>query len=279
MVSSPLRSKSACHARSVSLPSRPYPLIPQVNDHLSLVGDGLSSLEDMYDCLDDWLLLSHTQQVIAQQRHEKWVEEVLDGYLRLLDVCTATKDVSSQTKQDVQGLLSVLRRRRETNDFSGYLASRKKAKKAIQKSLKDLKGIKSKGLASDKDCKNLEIVGLLNEVEAATIGVFESLLSYVAGTKVQSRLGGFSLISKLMHHKSVASQDEESTNDFEKFDGALQSLIGCRTSKTDSATHVENFQNQLGKMEMSIQELEEGLECLFRRLIKTRVSLLNILNH
>ncbi|KAL7237285.1 hypothetical protein ACSBR2_003553 [Camellia fascicularis] len=150
MASSPLRSKLIYHARSVSLPSRPHPLIPQVNEHLSSVGNKLSSLKDM-----------------------------------LLDVCAAAKDVSSQTKQDVQGLLSVLRRRRETNYFSGYLASRMKAKKAIQKSLKDLKSIKSKntGLASDKDCKTLEIVVLLNEVEATTVGVFESLLSYVAGTK------------------------------------------------------------------------------------------------
>ncbi|CAL5341358.1 unnamed protein product [Camellia sinensis] len=279
MASSPLRSKLIYHARSVSLPSRPHPLIPQVNEHLSSVGNKLSSLKDMYNCLDDLLLLPRTQKVFAQLCHEKWVEEALDGYLRLLDVCAAAKDVSSQTKQDVQGLLSVLRRRRETNYFSGYLASRMKAKKAIQKSLKDLKSIKSKntGLASDKDCKTLEIVVLLNEVEAATVGVFESLLSYVAGTKMQSRLGGFSLVSKLMHRKGV--DEETNTNEFEKFDDVLQTLTDHRTSKTDSIIHIESLRNQLGEMELSIQELEKGLESLFRRLIKTRVSLLNILNH
>jgi len=37
--------------------------------------------------------------------------------------------------------------------------------------------------------------------------------------------------------------------------------------------------NLLGKLEPIFQDLEEGLECLFRGLIKTRVSLLNILNH
>ncbi|GMP64418.1 hypothetical protein CsSME_00025708 [Camellia sinensis var. sinensis] len=258
MASSPLRSKLIYHARSVSLPSRPHPLIPQVNEHLSSVDNKLSSLKDMYNCLDDLLLLPHTQKVFAQLCHEKWVEEALDGYLRLLDVCAAAKDVSSQTKQDVQGLLSVLRRRRETNYFSGYLASRMKAKKAIQKSLKDLKSIKSKNTA-------------------ATVGVFESLLSYVAGTKMQSRLGGFSLVSKLMHRKGV--DEETNTNEFEKFDDVLQTLTDHRTSKTDSIIHIESLRNQLGEMELSIQELEKGLESLFRRLIKTRVSLLNILNH
>ncbi|GMY33275.1 hypothetical protein FCV25MIE_28517 [Fagus crenata] len=34
----------------------------------------------------------------------------------------------------------------------------------------------------------------------------------------------------------------------------------------------------LGKLESNIQDLEEVLECLSRRLLKTRVSLLNILN-
>ncbi|KAL0351662.1 UNVERIFIED_CONTAM: hypothetical protein Scaly_1554900 [Sesamum calycinum] len=36
---------------------------------------------------------------------------------------------------------------------------------------------------------------------------------------------------------------------------------------------------QLKSAEMSIQELEEGLEALFRSLVKTRVSLLNVLSH
>ncbi|KAL7237286.1 hypothetical protein ACSBR2_003554 [Camellia fascicularis] len=100
--------------------------------------------------------------------------------------------------------------------------------------------------------------------------------------EVQSRLGGIYLVSKLMNRKSVALLDEKTnnaTNDFEKFDGVLQSLIGHKTSKNDNVIHVANLQNQLGKMELSIQDLEEELECLFRHLIKTRVSLFNILNH
>ncbi|KAL0325989.1 UNVERIFIED_CONTAM: hypothetical protein Sradi_5168200 [Sesamum radiatum] len=36
---------------------------------------------------------------------------------------------------------------------------------------------------------------------------------------------------------------------------------------------------QLKSAEMSIQELEEGVEALFRSLVKTRVSLLNVLSH
>ncbi|KAG5547559.1 hypothetical protein RHGRI_013297 [Rhododendron griersonianum] len=274
MASSPLRLKSFSHTRSVSLPSRLHPTIPHDDEHLRLSG-----LENMYDRLDDFLQLPHTQQAFAQQRHEKWVEVVLEKYLGLLDGCATAKDVSSQTRQDLQGLLSTLRRRREANDFSKYLNSKKKTKKSIQKSLKDLKSIKTKHTVEALG-KSQEILDLLNEVEAATVGAFETLLSYISGTKAESRLSGFSLASKLMHRKSVASKDEETnTNMFEKFDVLLHSLNNHKTSKSDNTVHVENVQNLLGKMELSIQEVEEELECLFRRLIKTRVTLLNILNH
>ncbi|KAH7851134.1 hypothetical protein Vadar_007700 [Vaccinium darrowii] len=272
MASSPIRSKSNYHARSGSLPSRLHPIVPHVDDHLRLSG-----LENMYDRLDDLLLLPHTQQAFAQQHHEKWVEVVLEKYLRLLDVCATAKDVTSQTKQDLQGLLSIIRRR-EANDFSGFLNLRKKAKRVIQKSLKDLKIIKTKQVIALG--KSREILDSLNEVEAATIGVFESLLSDISGTKPESRLSGFSLASKLIHRKTVASKNEETnTNVFKKFNAALHSLNNHTTRKSDNTVCIENVPNQLWKMELSIQEIEEGLECLFRRLIKTRVTLLNILNH
>ncbi|KAI8553942.1 hypothetical protein RHMOL_Rhmol05G0056100 [Rhododendron molle] len=278
MSSSPLRSKSNYHARSVSWPSRPHPLIPHVDESLKLSG-----LQNMFDRLDNLLLLPHTQQAFSQQRHGTWAEAVLEKYLRLLDICAAAKGVSTQTKQDVQNLLSILRRRRYTNDFAGYVSSRKKAKKIIQKSLKDLKSIKNlKSVKSnttivsfDKSHEISEIISLLNEVEAATVLEFESLLSYIAGKKVESRVSGFSLVSKLMRRKSIASNEEETnSNAFENFDDALCSL-NSRSHKTDGVIHMENVQNQLGKMESSIQDIEEGLECMFRRLIRARVSLLN----
>ena len=80
----------------------------------------------MYDCVDDLILLPNTQQSFAQKQNDKWVEEVIDGYLHLLDLCAAAKDVSSQTKQDVQDLLSSFRRRRDGSELGGHLTSRKK---------------------------------------------------------------------------------------------------------------------------------------------------------
>lgn len=66
--------------------------------------------------------------------------------------------------------------------------------------------------------------------------------------------------------------------ELEKVDAALQSLIGHKKSKSDCLTNVEGVQNWLGKLETSIQDVEEGIENHFRCLLKTRVSLLNMIN-
>jgi hypothetical protein len=62
-------------------------------------------------------------------------------------------------------------------------------------------------------------------------------------------------------------------------DAALQSLISHKMSKSAYSVHIDNAQTWLGKLELNIRDLEEVLECLSRHIVKTRVSLLNILNH
>ncbi|KAK9287305.1 hypothetical protein L1049_015718 [Liquidambar formosana] len=294
MASSPLNPKTHYHARSISLPSRRHPLINQLDEHLcrlrsseatsslSSIGEKLSGLRDLYDCVDELLLLPLPQLVLAQERHEKWVDEVFDGSLRLLDVCGTTKDVLLQTKENAQELQSILRRRRGddsglANGVGEYLTSRKKAKKVIRKSLRDLK---SKCIFSplDKDHDTLAVVGMLREVEEATLTVLESFLSFIYGLKAQSKPSSWSLISKLLHSKRVVCEEYATEiNEFEVVDAALHTLVSDKTKSSN--VHAEKVQKELEKLESSIQDLEEGLEPLLRRLIKTRVSLLNILNH
>ncbi|KAK3219804.1 hypothetical protein Dsin_013774 [Dipteronia sinensis] len=117
------------------------------------------------------------------------------------------------------------------------------------------------------------MAGILKEVETFSLGVFESLLSFISGPKVQSKLSGWSLVSKLTHHKRVASEEGETeSNEFAKVDAALLSLIDHKICNAD-------VQNQLKNLELCIQDFDQGLESLYRRLIKTRVSLLNTLNN
>ncbi|KAL9391206.1 hypothetical protein Peur_015126 [Populus x canadensis] len=284
------------HTRSNSLPSRPHPLTSQINEHFSRLNSSqatssssssichkLCCLQDLHDCVDKLILLPLTQKSLAQEQNEKWVDDVLDGSLGVLDVCSMARDALLQTKECAQELQSIMRRRGNEIGFSGeiqtYSTSRKVVKKTIHKALRDLKDMGNKSSFSpfNKDHEAVAIVSMLKEVEAVTLIVLESLLALISGgSKAQSKLSGWSLVSKLMHPKRTACEAEEAeVNEFEKLDSALHFLIYKKTSKSDNTVPIENVQHQLKEFDLCIQELEEGLESLYRRLIKTRVSLLN----
>ncbi|OIT05279.1 hypothetical protein A4A49_65214, partial [Nicotiana attenuata] len=214
----------------------------------------LGDLENLFDYTEDLLQLPHNQQAISLHG-----DELLEGYIKVLDVCATTKDLLSNEKQNI---LSALHRRRNMDEISGYLTSRRKSKK-ILKSLKSM--IKENPCALNKP-EPLAVVGELQEVQSVTLGLFKSLLLYVNGTGSQS--SSWSLLSKIMPSKN----EELKANEFANVDADLCSLLS--QNKTGQ---YEELQNQLKEMEPTIEVLEDGLQCFFRRLIKTRVSLLNIL--
>ena len=295
-------SKSQYHVRSNSFPTRPHPLFQQCDEHLCRLAESdaklssfsvsqkLGDLEDLHDCVEKLFQLQLTQQAFVGGRGEKWVDELVDGSLRLLDMCSAAKDAVLHTKECAREVQSTMRRRRRAGadqvglacEVSKYFASRKVVKKAIRKALdgnNSKAALKSASLPSNKDSvETMALVGVVREVEALSVAVFESLLCFVSGSKAQARLSGWSLVSKLVHKRKISCEDEDQAvlNEFAKVDSALQSL---ETGKVDSAFDVEIVQSELQSLESCVQDFEERLERLFRRLIKIRVALLNILNY
>ncbi|XP_031250169.1 uncharacterized protein LOC116108026 [Pistacia vera] len=150
-------------------------------------------------------------------------------------------------------------------------------KKATQKALVNLKVMQNKcASAINEKNETKATISMLSEVEAITFTVTESLLSFISGPRTPSKLSSWSLVSKLMQPKRIAyEEDEADINEFEKVDAALSTIISQKTSKSD----ISHVLNQLKELEYNIQDLEEGLECLSRRLIRTRVPLLNILKN
>ncbi|KAK7257960.1 hypothetical protein RIF29_32311 [Crotalaria pallida] len=285
-------------ARPKSLPSAPHPLILQCNQHLgnleasdatsssssssSLFSDKLTGLLTLHDCVEKLVLLPLTQQVLVQEGQEKWVDELLDGSLKLIDACTVAKDALLHTKECARELQSIIRRKRGgemevTAEVKKFLASRKVVKKAILKALGNLKGTTKRGKfsPSNKDHQTVTLVSVLKDVEEVTLSILESLLNFISGP-TQSRSSNWSLVSKLMLNKKISCTQEADPNEFAKVDSALQSFVFHMASKSDKINHL---QNQLENLESVIQEFVEGLETLFKRFIRTRVSLLNILNH
>ncbi|KAF3434830.1 hypothetical protein FNV43_RR21917 [Rhamnella rubrinervis] len=237
------------HVRSNSLPSRPHAVISEFDEKLcrlraseatsssvsTSLSCKLSGLQDLLDCVNRLLLLPLNQQALSREKHKKWVDQILDGDLRLLDVCNIAKDALLQIKKSTQELQSVFQRRRC--------------------SATDL---------SNEGNETTAIVSMLREVQVITQAAFKLLLSFIYESKSQSK----SFISNIMRSNRIG--EESQLNEFSRVEAALK--------KSDNL-QIENAQNQLEELELCIQDLEEGLQSLFRRLIKTRVSLLNTFNH
>ncbi|CAI0469111.1 unnamed protein product [Linum tenue] len=249
------------HARSNSLPARSHPLISEIDEQIcrlrqsqaastsssSSIGHNLNSLQVVYDCVDQLFQLSSTQQALIND--QKCFNELLDGSLRLLDLCNTAKDALSQMKESVAELQSAIRRRQGgmEGETRRYLKSRKTVIKAIQKVLKGMEN------------NNVETVSMLKEAESSVAEVLECLLSFISQTSSKPSSWSF--------FKRVAAAEASSENEFAEVDASLK----INKSSEEIQLHLKNLQP-------CIQDLEEGVENLFRRLIKTRVSILNIHN-
>ncbi|XP_062100807.1 uncharacterized protein LOC133806732 [Humulus lupulus] len=236
----------------------------------SLICNRLSGLKDLHESFDDLLQL----QLQAKQALEtkKTLEQVLDGSLRLLDSCATTRDIFSMIKQTLQELQSSLRRKRGSdqsgfeNEVNSYMLSKKKVlTKMITKCLKNVM------MTKDSNNSSSDLFSLVQE---ATCEVFQSLLGFISRPKIRSSPRSY-LALKLFRSRKVACEGEVYifATQLEKIDATLMVL---KANKDIKIVQVKQVLKELESLESTIQELDENLECIFRCLMKTRVSLLNI---
>ena len=260
------------HTRSNSFPSKSHPIVDELDQQLcrlrssetastSSLTDKLTGLKDIYRCVDDFLQLPVNQNTL----YDSWVEKVLDGSLRLLDICATSRDVLAQSKERIQDIQSALRRRCSgelniTNEVTEYLKTRKTVKKMIKKCLKEMKQV-------EKTNEENSIDGMLKDVQAITSDTFISLLSYLGGSQKSSWS-----FSKIVRSQRVEKETAASISDFDRVDATLELMISQKKK-----TIVD--MSQLVKLESDVQEIDLVLECLSRHLVKTRGTLLNVLSN
>ncbi|XP_061969893.1 uncharacterized protein LOC133692771 [Populus nigra] len=272
-----------CHVRSISWPSSSHPLSVSVEDQLDRLRSSQTpstsvyqkarGLRVLYECVDDFLQLPLTQQTLSNEQQKERAEEVLNGSLLLLDVCSNTKDVFSSMKECFKRLESSLRRRKGgesgiASEIEAYVVSRKQLNKTTRKCFRNLKSMEKHNTSA------VDAVGMLRDVKEITMEIFQSLLSLVSQPKTTSSSHGWSVVSNLFQSKRASCEGK--ATELEKIDAELLVL---KSGKDINPIQVKNILKELELLESSIHEAEEELEAVYRELLKTRVSILNILSH
>ncbi|KAL1315978.1 hypothetical protein AAHE18_05G032200 [Arachis hypogaea] len=261
---------SKLHIRSNSLPNGSHPCSSRVQEQLNnlrnfeatctseSVVKGLSMLEDVYFSMDNLLNVGSTQKAISDHQSVKCFQEILDGSIKVLDVCGIARDTVMQIKENVQSLHSSLRRRKGDSciekSIAEYNSSSKKMRKNVNKLITSLKHLQSKyGILNQH-----QDLRILSEVIEMNMCVFQCLLSFLGGP---SKSKASKWMNKLMQKEEVNSE-------------TLNTLL----NEGAKGSQIQASNEQLESLEIAIESIESGLENLFRRMIKTRTSLLNILS-
>ncbi|CAN4078629.1 unnamed protein product [Withania somnifera] len=284
------KSKSLlCPVRSISLPARLHPKGLKTEDELNRIKSsatsshsaetiqaGVVGLVELYSSFQELIQCPNTQKALVQHQNGAFVEDALEGSLELLDTCAIIRNLFCTIKEQVQHLQSALRRKRGDSsierDIGNYFFIRKKMKKEIGKSLRKLKHMENRVGSS----MFFEIEHHLRDVTRMTISVFKALLVYLSCQDTRIKPRGWSMISKLMITKSASCQNDQFFNDMGSVDIALGDLRQDIKSN-DGKVDVNNARRRLQMLDDSIKEFEAGLGNLYKQLIQTRVSFLNVL--
>ncbi|GJV14342.1 BPS1, chloroplastic-like protein [Tanacetum coccineum] len=295
------KSSIKSQTKSISLPCRPHPTTLQIAELLNKIKTTsaeatsaeticscLSQMTTLYKCMNDLLSTQTTQNLMSLEQDEKWVDQLVDESAKVLDICSNIRDMLSEIKDNSRDLYSSLRRRkgdsRVENSITKYNCFRKKMKKDVKELVASLKQVENMvtGFGSmDVDSDNHKLTAVIRAVAGVseiTILVLESLLMFFSFPVSKPNRWSV-LVSKLTHKGRVAcenQQEQEFVNELENIDASLKVL--CKYDSASGMRNVQIVKCRLERLEAEIESMENALECVFRCLLQTRVSLLNIIS-
>ncbi|KAI3725843.1 hypothetical protein L1987_65639 [Smallanthus sonchifolius] len=281
--------------RSVSLPTTSHPSVDSIKQELNniqtcvissssssckpsieAIYDGLLKLSRLYECMHEFISL------LCLTQNEKWVEELMDRMVGFLDICDMIRDIMWRYKEHVRDLQCASRRRKGDTSLGSSIARYNSFRKTVKKEVKILIASLNRSMvAKSQDHYHHEVVVvMIKMVFEVTVSVFVSLLMpFVISNSQTTKTNKWSMVvSKLIQRTRVVCE-EHHYRQSNGIDGLDHVVLRDECIKVGRFSLWWNDASMLEAMEAQIERIEDGLECVFRSLIRTRASILNIVSH
>ncbi|KAG2608591.1 uncharacterized protein LOC120668654 [Panicum virgatum] len=246
---SPRPRAAACHVRSISLPCRSHPLLAHLHTQTAAArfwaanptapSSGLAHVDALHAALAELLLLPEPQDAVRSAASDR----LLDAFLLLADAHRGFQEALLALRHDAADARAALRRR-----DAARLASAARSQRRSEKEIARLAAAVSSVAAAAK-CARLteetEMAAALMEAAAASAAASAAVFSAVASM-------------------SAAASSSKKTATFAAF------------AKKAAPVAADVAPEKLEELEQCIDECESGSEMMFRSIVRTRVSLLNI---
>ncbi|KAJ4776468.1 DUF241 domain protein (DUF241) [Rhynchospora pubera] len=260
---SPSRKKASFHVRSVSLPCQSHPIISNLEEQIQTVQSwatnperssawivaGLVQIDLLHTALEDFLQLSQTLETLQQSAS---VDQVLDDMLQLVDFYGSFLSNIGTLKQCNSEMQSALRRQDGVQMASSLRSQQRVEKEMAQLASGFRRMTKCKHLSLSSDAKELEIV-----MEAICTTAFASMAVFMGVGALSAAASSTKMGSAMKSLKRLA----------------INTSLMKRS--TDVERDVESLE-RLEELEENFRDIEFSSERLFRSLINSRISLLNI---
>lgn len=263
----PRAAAAARHVRSISLPCRSshaHPLLAHLQAQTAAArawatsaspspSTGLALIDALHAALAELLLLPEPQALVRRACAAS--DRLLDAFLLLADAHRGFQESLLALRRDAADARLALRRR-----DAARLASASRAQRRTDKELARLAAAVSSSVA-----RSARLAAALAGTATAEEAEMAAALMDAAAASAAASAAVFSAVASV---SAAATSSSSSSN--------KKAFVAAAFNKKPETTAADVAPEKLEELERCIDECESGSEVVFRGIVRTRVSLLNI---